>query len=1032
MKRTEFYDSVEKARQEAYETNVAKKIIDQLKKLRFSNNENSAKRWIWELCQNAKDVCNLTGKVKIRIYLDKEKKKIFFFHNGKAFTTENLVYLIEQVSTKDRTMDGDDRKSGKFGTGFLTTHLLSETVKISGLVIDRNKDLAHFCITLDRTGRTKSEIIESIHRSIEQLNDFTSVDDWKIVDQNDYNTVFEYDLDDNGLEVAMEGLKNLRISAPYVLSMLHDIEEIRIDPIGDVYAYKTDYDCELKNAAVYEIESQINEEKQKSYILNLTEENVTISVMFDEKEGNIIIKPYDKEQPKLFCDFPLVGTDDFPFPVIISSPYFNPTEPRDGIFLTSKSKIEEEIKENRQILVRGCELYKCLLQYVSRKSWRGIYNITKLDRYEIKEWYDDKWIKDKIVDVCKKTILSTAIIENCKNERIEIEDLFGDTKALIVSNHDNTVRTQLWELGSALYPEEIPCCEEFHDWYNSLWSKCRNFTFQELTNRLNGLGNIDKLSLLLGNNRWSDWLENYYRLAQCNKEFVDLITNNQVAVVPNQNGDFCRISELAIDDNVLIEYKELLNFFGEDCKKWLIHLQLPKQAWFSCRYYHNSDILKAIETAVDSANKKQLKDIYFNIIQLSTSNYKEIEQQKKIIEFASAIFKTDITIKYVEIVSDKLLENGSKYIMTSIADYISECKSIDKLAGYVGIENKNMLRWLSDFIEFAVANRYGNLIEKSTKPILPNQNGVFVVKDNLFLDDEMDDTLKDLARFSGYDVRKELLAKEIYLKLPENRTKRDEDLSLCIIQYVKKHKGSDLEEVKKCFSKLLLWINDNDDKAKRIFEELYDKKYYLYDDKEIAKNIRKAEAFDTLMQKYDISDPEKLEDIIRQSQINSDKAFIETKEEVTEEVLLQCGIDSEHELSKAFSNKMFADNFVRETKQNSSAYEYVRQILERSKNRIFKYLSNKDDYDLSNLQKVAPTVFIIKKGKEEIYLLARPSDRGEIRLYYETEKDILDYSKDWELWVEDGKNDPEKITFGRMIKLTGINRIPLTRIKEIR
>jgi len=324
------------------------------------------------------------------------------------------------------------------------------------------------------------------------------------------------------------------------------------------------------------------------------------------------------------------------------------------------------------------------------------------------------------------------------------------------------------------------------------------------------------------------------------------------------------------------------------------------------------------------------------------------------------------------------------------------------------------------------------LIEKSTKPILPNQNGVFTVKDNLFLDDEMDDTIKDLAKFAGYDIRKELLDKEIYLKLPENRIKRDEDLSLCITQYVKKNKGSDLEEVKICFSKLLLWINDNDDKARRIFEELYDKKYYLYDDKEIVENIRKAEAFDTLMQKYNISDPDKLEDIIRQSQINNDEAFVERKEEVTEEVLLQCGIDSEDELSKVFSNKIFADNFVRETKQDSSTYEYVRQILERSKNRIITFLSHKDGYDLSNIQKVAPTVFIIKKGKEEIYLLTRPSDGGEIRLYYETEKDILDYSKDWEIWVEDGENDPEKITFGRMLKLTGINRIPLKRIKEIR
>jgi len=66
----------------------------------------------------------------------------------------------------------------------------------------------------------------------------------------------------------------------------------------------------------------------------------------------------------------------------------------------------------------------------------------------------------------------------------------------------------------------------------------------------------------------------------------------------------------------------------------------------------------------------------------------------------------------------------------------------------------------------------------------------------------------------------------------------------------------------------------------------------------------------------------------------------------------------------------------------------------------------------------------LKDGKE-IFLLARPSDGGEVRIFYETEKDLLDYSMDWELWVEDGKNEPQKITFGKIIKLTGLNRIPL-------
>lgn len=103
-------------------------------------------------------------------------------------------------------------------------------------------------------------------------------------------------------------------------------------------------------------------------------------------------------------------------------------------------------------------------------------------------------------------------------------------------------------------------------------------------------------------------------------------------------------------------------------------------------------------------------------------------------------------------------------------------------------------------------------------------------------------------------------------------------------------------------------------------------------------------------------------------------------------------------------------------------------------NEISQYIFNKeavDEYITSlntapiELPYIANTIFIIKKDGKEIFLLARPSDGGEVRIYYETEKDLLDYTMDWELWVEDGKSEPQKITFGKMIKLTGLNRIPL-------
>ena len=54
----------------------------------------------------------------------------------------------------------------------------------------------------------------------------------------------------------------------------------------------------------------------------------------------------------------------------------------------------------------------------------------------------------------------------------------------------------------------------------------------------------------------------------------------------------------------------------------------------------------------------------------------------------------------------------------------------------------------------------------------------------------------------------------------------------------------------------------------------------------------------------------------------------------------------------------------------------------------------------------------------------------EVILYYDAEFETLDYTKDFELWVDNGRTNPEKLTFGRILKLTGVNRIPLRRIAK--
>ncbi len=105
----EFSQKIRNLRNKAQETQAANKIIDMLTELKLKNDETTSYRWIWELIQNAKDVVNTSGMVDIIINFDEGNKTVEFKHNGKLFSTENIVFLIEQVSTKDRTITNEKK-----------------------------------------------------------------------------------------------------------------------------------------------------------------------------------------------------------------------------------------------------------------------------------------------------------------------------------------------------------------------------------------------------------------------------------------------------------------------------------------------------------------------------------------------------------------------------------------------------------------------------------------------------------------------------------------------------------------------------------------------------------------------------------------------------------------------------------------------------------------------------------------------------------------------------------------------------------
>lgn len=141
---------------------IADKFINILKFIKNDPNI-SSKRWILELMQNATDVKYENEKLSIEIILDHDK--LIFKHNGKYFRIKDILSMLQQVSSKSsQNLEG---KTGKFGSGFIVTYLLSDTIDVKGIILLNENDFREFELTLDRSEQISEKLAKNIKKSIE-------------------------------------------------------------------------------------------------------------------------------------------------------------------------------------------------------------------------------------------------------------------------------------------------------------------------------------------------------------------------------------------------------------------------------------------------------------------------------------------------------------------------------------------------------------------------------------------------------------------------------------------------------------------------------------------------------------------------------------------------------------------------------------------------------------------------------------------------------------------------------------------------
>lgn len=1022
---------------------TAKAILEKLMNIRQNINvEFTARRLIWELMQNAKDnasLCNKEGEnVDVTIQLTQDK--FIFSHNKGYFTNEHIRGLIRKYSSSDKNRDDGQigqlyKTTGRFGTGFMTTHLLSENVKVESYYKNDDHTFNQFNFWLDRSGKTELKIIEGINNAFDEAEANIQRANNVILTKNDFRTSFIYPLTSHKRELANITFEEVKKGVGYTLLNVQEISSVNIvdSSLGDII-----YKIELIDTIPYRENNfsihnlLVDGKKSKSYFISIKDNELQIILPVTIHDDKYYILELESTIPRLHLDFPMTGTEDLNLPFIVNSPLFEPTEPRDGVSLINDED-NEILKMNCSILLRAVNLYNLFLSYVSEKdNWFDLYNLSRIKLPKKHNWIEQDWFKLNIVDTIRLHLLHSRLVDVVNTNRISIWDESNENVVYFPYHQDDLIREKLWELSKEMYPNLVPIKEHVNHWNKIIWDACYKFSLSELSKKIQEQENLDVLAdTIYGERREAiAFLNNYYNLLNLEENHIKDINTDKYKVIPNQLGVFKKKTELYLDKGIDNELKNACAIISGDPRQYLIH----KNAFTGEGILYGSkkpeDIIVEINNIIkESANEDAVSSVCDYLASLFPEQNSS-EKRRLIFEFSQRIFPSDFTIeRKLKYYDERIWEESDKKSLFYIVLKISEYKTVDKVCEELNFADQtDFYKWLDEFVTFLVKEGFQNNINREKHPILPNQNGFFCTKDKLFLDaGDIDEELKDISKELGYDFRDELLIISIFLELPENRTHTIENVAEKISSFIKPilRDVDKRKEYKDTLKKFYLWMNKNRENANIYFSDLFEKRFLFLEDDDISLNIKKANEFEQIMQEHGIESIDDLRNKLSKLNTQNNNYNENEKIHITKEILVSLGISSQDQLEEAFKNPSIAARFYHTSTPTPEMYAYAQQLIVRAKNNIIQFLNDHPDYDCTEMEETAQTTFVgIVKNGVSIQIVTRPSDNGEVIVYYSSEKDTLD-SDNSELWVDNAISDPHILTLGRILKSTGINRIPI-------
>lgn len=826
---------------------ISDDLFQGIKKV-YNTDPRERRRWIWELIQNAKDTPNEFGAVSMEIRL--KESTLNFSHNGNPFSIENLVGIIQQVSTKSSEVT-DEETTGKFGTGFITTHMLSRIIHVSGNVV-YDSQFKQFNFELNRDADTQELLLDKVEDQIKQL--------YKLPDDNlfqprpiselrrnesSFDTSFSYPLSENSLKYAQQGVEDLKKTAHYALLFNKRIKQF------EVFNEITNDHFKISRVSTVNITEQIEEVITKIENNNSTaqfhllcfkksnEFEIAIPVLKTQSGYDVIIP--DESTPRIFKDFPLIGSEDWGSNFILNSKRFQPTEPRDGLELHIEEdapKVEQELNRTtlKSIYLAFAELVNQLAESAIQISNLHFLCESALLKGKANEHADVlKWLQEEIQIPFRSSLVNLPLVQTESGLKKISECKFPE-----FSKVDGKHKI-FYSICKGLFNDSVPTENCYEDWLSIIsgdsktWGEGLLLELEELVSLVRSKQELKNFTEFETETETIQWLNSLYEFLIVNTK-TDLFKHE---IIPNQEGKLCKASELNLDLGIPSEIKDIAKTFALEYRsklsdKRIICSEISKQISVEDVSKELNAKIGALTQGINpKTGQHQITDaVKTSLIQLccifsdAATNDKRRKVLTRLKEFHPSI---DLTSSLIPESKDFEFTSAIKCLTKYSLLQLSFIASIEKLKEQLQHDDESKtITWLnlllleindnSDLNDFL--NHFG---------VFPNQEKAFALKSNLSRDiDIVEELLKGIYSklYPNDQIKKRLLLDGIGV-YPDSKVTLEEIARKIDNGIKEKHNDTSYPDIKSIVLQMVSWCKANQEKATQFFTWLESNKALL-------------------------------------------------------------------------------------------------------------------------------------------------------------------------------------------------------------